>query len=61
MCRRPKCAHEVKHERYRFIARRDDAQVRVFSRKAKDWTDRVPLIVAAMMDYAESSSTKGPG
>jgi bifunctional non-homologous end joining protein LigD len=41
-------AFELKHDGYRFVARRDGDRVRVFSRHAKDWTDRVPLIVEAM-------------
>jgi bifunctional non-homologous end joining protein LigD len=35
-------AFEVKHDGYRFIARRDGDRGRVFSRNAKEWTDRVP-------------------
>ena len=41
-------AFEVKHDGFRFIARRDRDRVRVFSRNAKDWTDKVPAIVAAL-------------
>src|SRR5262249_12023815 len=41
----PRWAFEIKHDGFRFIARRDGGRVRVFSRNAKDWTDRVPLIV----------------
>jgi len=41
-------AFEVKHDGFRFIARRDGDRVRVFSRHRKDWTDKVPLIVEAM-------------
>ena len=32
-------AFEVKHDGFRFIARRDGDRVRVFSRNAKDWAD----------------------
>jgi ATP-dependent DNA ligase len=42
-------AFELKHDGFRFIARRDDDRVRVFSRNAKDWTDKVPMIVEAML------------
>jgi len=45
----PRWAFEVKHDGYRFIARRDRDRVRVFSRNAKDWTDKVPAIVEAML------------
>ena len=40
-------AHEIKHDGYRFICRRDGDRVRVFSRRGLDWTERVPAIVAA--------------
>ena len=43
----PIWVHEIKHDGYRFIVRRD--RVRVFSRRGLDWTDRVPTIVAAML------------
>ena len=45
----PRWAFEVKHDGYRFIARRDGDRVRVFSRHGKDWTDKVPAIVEAML------------
>ena len=35
----PRWAFEVKHDGYRFIARRDGDRVRVFSRRGRDWTD----------------------
>src|SRR5262249_29445066 len=41
----PRWAFEVKHDGFRFIARREGDRVHVFSRNAKDWSDRVPLIV----------------
>ncbi len=44
----PQWAHEIKHDGYRMICRRDGDRVRVFSRNALDWTDRVPAIVEAM-------------
>jgi len=40
-----------------FIARRDGDCVRVFSRNARDWTDRVPLIVEAMLVLPVTSAT----
>jgi len=41
----PQWVHEIKHEGYRFIGRRDGDRVRVLSRTAKEWTDNVPAIV----------------
>jgi ATP-dependent DNA ligase len=40
----PRWAFEVRHDGFRFIARRDGDRVRVFSRHGKDWTDKVPAI-----------------
>jgi hypothetical protein len=42
-------AFEIKHDGFRFVARRDGDRVRVFSRHGKEWSDRVPLIVEAML------------
>jgi bifunctional non-homologous end joining protein LigD len=36
--------HEIKHDGYRIIVRRDGEGVRLFSRKAIDWTARLPGI-----------------
>jgi ATP-dependent DNA ligase len=36
--------HELKHDGYRIIVRRDGERVRLFSRKAIDWTARLPAI-----------------
>src|SRR5262245_16004799 len=44
----PQWVHEIKHDGFRFICRRDGDRVRVFSRNGKDWTDRVPLIAEAL-------------
>src|SRR5580700_5456994 len=38
------CVHEIKHDGYRMIVRRDDDSVRLYSRKAIDWTTRLPAI-----------------
>jgi bifunctional non-homologous end joining protein LigD len=50
-------AYEIKHNGFRFIARRDGERVRVFSRHGRDWTDRVPLIVDAMGALPVTSAT----
>ena len=36
--------HEIKHDGYRMIARRDGDNVRLYSRNAIDWTARLPAI-----------------
>jgi bifunctional non-homologous end joining protein LigD len=43
----PDWAHEVKHDGYRLIVRRDGKAVRLFTRRGHDWTDRYPAIAAA--------------
>jgi bifunctional non-homologous end joining protein LigD len=50
-------AFEFKHYRFRFIARRDGDRVRVFSRHGKDWSDKVPAIVEALLALPISSVT----
>src|SRR5215475_13706279 len=39
--------HEIKHDGYRLIVRRDGPTVRLYSRNAYDWTRRLPAIAAA--------------
>jgi bifunctional non-homologous end joining protein LigD len=53
----PQWVHEIKHDGYRFICRRDGDQVRVFSRRGYDWTDRVPRIAEALAKLRVKSVT----
>jgi hypothetical protein len=53
----PGWAFEVKHDGFRFIARREGDRVRVFSRHGKDWSDKVPLIVKALLALPVKSAT----
>src|SRR6266481_5671290 len=39
--------HEIKHDCYRMIVRRDGPTVRLYTRNAYDWTARFPAITAA--------------
>jgi bifunctional non-homologous end joining protein LigD len=39
--------HEIKHDGYRIIVRRDGPAVRLYSRNACDWTARLSAIAAA--------------
>src|SRR6476646_2429731 len=41
--------HEIKHDGFRVIARKQDARVRLYSRPGNDLTDRFPLIVEALV------------
>jgi ATP-dependent DNA ligase len=53
----PQWAYEIKHDGFRFVCRRDGKQVRVFSRRGHDWTDRVPRIVEALKALRVKSVT----
>src|SRR5712675_3645918 len=43
----PDWVHEIKHDGYRLIVRREGKAVRLFTRRGHDWTDRYPAIAAA--------------
>jgi bifunctional non-homologous end joining protein LigD len=43
----PDWVHEIKHDGYRMIVRRDGSTVRLYSRNAYDWTARLTAIAAA--------------
>jgi ATP-dependent DNA ligase len=43
----PDWVHEIKHDGYRLIVRRDGKAVRLFTRRGHDWTERYPAIAAA--------------
>ena len=53
----PQWVHEIKHDGFRFICRRDGEQVRVYSRRGNDFTDRVPLIAKALAALRVKSVT----
>src|ERR1700704_717537 len=40
--------HEIKHDGYRLMARRDPVGIRLLTRNGHDWADRYPLIVDAV-------------
>jgi bifunctional non-homologous end joining protein LigD len=40
----PGWVHEIKHDGYRLIVRRDGETVRLFTRRGHDWTERYPGI-----------------
>jgi bifunctional non-homologous end joining protein LigD len=44
----PDWLHEIKHDGYRMIARRDGGGIRLITRNGHEWTDRYPSIVAAV-------------
>jgi bifunctional non-homologous end joining protein LigD len=44
----PDWVHEIKHDGYRLMARRDPSGIRLLTRNGHDWAPRYPLIVEAV-------------
>ena len=40
--------HEIKHDGFRLMARRDPVGIRLITRRGNDWTQRYPLVVEAV-------------
>jgi ATP-dependent DNA ligase len=40
--------HEIKHDGYRLMARRDSVGIRLLTRRGHDWSGRFPLVVEAV-------------
>jgi bifunctional non-homologous end joining protein LigD len=53
----PDWVHEVKHDGYRLIVRRDGKTVLLFTRRGHDWTHRYPAIAAAAAKLRARSFT----
>src|SRR5258707_2875432 len=49
--------HEIKHDGYRLIVRRDGPTIRLYSRNAYDWTARLPAIATAAQRIKAKSFT----
>jgi bifunctional non-homologous end joining protein LigD len=49
--------HEIKHDGFRVIARKNDAQVRLYSRPGNDLTYRFPLIVETLARCAPAPAS----
>jgi bifunctional non-homologous end joining protein LigD len=49
--------HEIKHDGYRLIVRRDGDAVRLLTRRGYDWTERYPAIAAAATKLQARSFT----
>jgi integrase len=49
--------HEIKHDGFRVIARKDGARVKLYSRPGNDLTKRFPLIVEALARLRSRSCT----
>jgi bifunctional non-homologous end joining protein LigD len=53
----PDWVHEIKHDGYRLVVRRDGSAVRLFTRRGYDWTDRYPAIASAAAKLRAKSFT----
>jgi bifunctional non-homologous end joining protein LigD len=53
----PDWVHEIKHDGYRIIVRRDGPTVRLYSRNAHDWSARLSAIAAAAARIKAESFT----
>ena len=42
--------HEIKHDGYRLMARRDPVGIRLLTRNGNDWSNRFPLVAEADND-----------
>ena len=49
--------HEIKHDGFRVIARKDATRVKLYSRPGNDLTDRFPLIVEALNKLAPAPAS----
>jgi bifunctional non-homologous end joining protein LigD len=55
--RGPTGFHEIKHDGYRLIVRRDGPTVRLSTHRGYDWTDRYPAIAVAAAKLRAKSFT----
>jgi bifunctional non-homologous end joining protein LigD len=53
----PQWIHEIKHDGYRLIVRKEGTRVRVFTRRGFDWTDRYSAITIALKLLRVRSAT----
>jgi bifunctional non-homologous end joining protein LigD len=53
----PGWVHEIKHDGYRLMVRRDGDTVRLFTRRGHDWTDRYSAIASAAANLRAKSFT----
>jgi hypothetical protein len=55
----PDWVHEIKHDGYRLMARRDPVGIRLLTRRGNDWTTRFALIVEAVDRWARWCAATG--
>ena len=46
----PEWLHEIKHDGYRIVARRDAAGIRLITSNGHDWSDRYPAVAQALRE-----------
>lgn len=51
----PSWVHEIMHDGYRIIARKQDGRVQLFTRRGDDWTHKFPLISKAVAGLRTSA------
>jgi len=51
----PDWIHEIKHDGYRLVVRREASRIRIFTKRGHDWTDRFPWVVSAVGSLRVSS------
>ena len=51
--------HEIKHDGYRLMVRRDPVGIRPITRRGNDWTDRFPLVIEAVNYLNHSTLDRG--
>jgi bifunctional non-homologous end joining protein LigD len=51
----PLWVHEIEHDGYRLMVRRDGSRVRCFTRNGHDWADRFPAVVVAALRITAAS------
>jgi bifunctional non-homologous end joining protein LigD len=49
--------HEIKHDGYRLLVRKDGCRVRLFTRRGFDWSGKYPVIMAALHSLRVRSAT----
>jgi hypothetical protein len=50
--------HEIKHDGFRLMARRDPVGIRLITRRGNDWTTRYPLVVEAASEPGHKAPTR---
>src|SRR3954453_19104714 len=55
--RGPQWVHEIKHDGYRLIVHKANKRVRIFTRQGYEWTNKYPVIGAAMGKLSVTSAT----